>query len=72
MKGVGDLMENQDDKRDLEMHQAKKGNQYYFGTKAHIGADEESVLVYSVVVTAADSGYTCAEKCPGYQFIRSG
>jgi len=27
------------------MHQTKKGNQYYFGMKAHIGADSESGLV---------------------------
>ncbi|WP_141562793.1 transposase, partial [Pseudomonas sp. ICMP 8385] len=31
-----------DGKRDPEMHQTKKGNQYYFGMKAHIGADDES------------------------------
>ena len=39
-----------DGKRDLEMHQTKKGKkQYYFGMKAHIGVDEESGLVRSVV-----------------------
>ncbi|MCO6763431.1 IS5-like element ISPpu18 family transposase, partial [Streptomyces sp. EL5] len=31
---------NQDGKRDPEMHQSKKGNQYYFGMKAHIGVDD--------------------------------
>ena len=36
------------------MHQAKKGNQWYFGMKAHIGVDEESGLVHSVVGTAAN------------------
>ncbi|BAW21883.1 ISPsy2, transposase (plasmid) [Pseudomonas putida] len=36
------------------MHQAKKGNQYHFGMKAHIGADSESGLVHSVVGTAAN------------------
>ncbi|MGF6691748.1 IS5 family transposase [Metapseudomonas resinovorans] len=45
---------NQDGKRDLEMHQTKKGNQSYFGMKAHIGADAESGLVHSVVGTAAN------------------
>ncbi|WP_258910149.1 IS5 family transposase [Pseudomonas putida] len=45
---------NQDGKRDPEMHQTKKGNQYYFGAKAHIGVDEDSGLVHSVVVTAAN------------------
>lgn len=34
------------------MHQTKKGNQYCFGAKAHIGAEAESGLVNSVVVTA--------------------
>ncbi|MFP7891846.1 transposase, partial [Pseudomonas aeruginosa] len=45
---------NKDGKRDPEMHQTKKGNQYYFGMKAHIGADSESGLVHSVVGTAAN------------------
>ncbi len=45
---------NQDGKRDPEMHQSKKGNQYYFGMKAHIGVDDESGLVHSVVGTAAN------------------
>ena len=45
---------NKDGKRDPEMHQTKKGNQYYFGAKAHIGVDDESGLVHSVVVTAAN------------------
>ncbi|HGP1322478.1 TPA: IS5 family transposase [Pseudomonas aeruginosa] len=45
---------NQDGKRDSEMHRPKKGNQYYFGMKAHIGADAESGLVHSVVGTAAN------------------
>jgi IS5 family transposase len=39
--------------RDPEMHQTKKGNQWYFGMKAHIGADRDSKLVHTVVVTAA-------------------
>ncbi len=46
---------NKDGKRDPEMHQAKKGNQYYFGMKAHIGVDDESGLVHSVVGTAANA-----------------
>jgi len=45
---------NKDGKRDPEMHQAKKGNQYYFGMKAHIGVDDESGLVHSVLGTAAN------------------
>ena len=35
------------------MHQTKKGNQWYFGMKAHIGVDADSGLVHSVVGTAA-------------------
>jgi len=40
--------------RDPEMHQTKKGNQWFFGMKAHIGVDAESGLVHSVVTTAAN------------------
>ena len=40
--------------RDPEMHQTKKGNQYYFGMKAHIGVDARSGLVHSLVTTAAN------------------
>jgi IS5 family transposase len=36
------------------MHQTKKGNQWYFGMKAHIGADTHSGLVHTVVGTAAN------------------
>ena len=45
---------NKEGKRDPEMHQTKKGQQYYFGMKAHIGVDDESGLVHSVVGTAAN------------------
>ncbi len=45
---------NQSKQRDPEMHQTKKGNQWYFGRKAHIGADRDSKLVHTVVVTAAN------------------
>lgn len=40
--------------RDPEMHQTKKGNQWHFGMKAHIGVDAESGLVHTVVATAAN------------------
>ncbi|MBB5421335.1 IS5 family transposase [Paraburkholderia atlantica] len=39
--------------RDPEMHQTKKGNQWYFGMKAHVGVDAESGLVHTVIGTAA-------------------
>lgn len=45
---------NKDGKRDPEMHQTKKGNQYFFGMKAHIGADVESGLVHHIHGTAAN------------------
>lgn len=45
---------NKQKERDPEMHQTKKGNQYYFGMKAHIGADMDSGVVHSVVATAAN------------------
>lgn len=40
--------------RDPEMHQTKKGQQWYFGMKAHIGVDEATGLVHTVVNTAAN------------------
>ena len=45
---------NKERQRDPEMHQTQKGNQWYFGMKAHIGADRDSKLVHTVVVTAAN------------------
>lgn len=45
---------NRTGERDPEMHQAKKGNQWHFGMKAHIGADAESGLVHTVIGTAAN------------------
>ena len=41
-------------KRDPEMHQTKKGNQWHFGMKAHVGVDGDSGLVHTVVATAAN------------------
>lgn len=45
---------NQDKSRDPEMHQIKKGNQWHFGMKLHIGADSQTGLVHSASVTAAN------------------
>ena len=45
---------NKKKERDPEMHQTRKGNQYYFGMKAHIGVDSASKLIHSVVATAAN------------------
>ena len=46
---------NEEGKRDEEMYQTKKGNQYYFGMKAHIGVDAETGTVHSLVTTAANA-----------------
>jgi IS5 family transposase len=45
---------NADGERDPEMKQTKKGNQWYFGMKAHIGVDAQSGLVHSVIGTSAN------------------
>ena len=45
---------NKDKARDPQMHQTKKGNQWYFGMKAHIGVDSQSKLIHSVAATAAN------------------
>ena len=44
---------NKDGKRDPEMHQVKKGNQWYFGERLHIGVDAGTGYIHSVDVTAA-------------------
>ena len=45
---------NKEHARDPEMHQTKKGNQWHFGLKAHIGVDKESGLVHTLTTTAAN------------------
>jgi transposase DDE domain len=45
---------NREKKRDPEAHSTKKGNQWHFGYKGHIGVDEESGLVHHVKVTSAN------------------
>ena len=45
---------NKEKARDPEMHQTRKGNQWYFGMKAHIGVDVASGVVHSLVGTAAN------------------
>ena len=45
---------NQSGERDPEMHQSKKGNQWYFGMKAHIGVDADSGLVHTVRGTSGN------------------
>jgi len=45
---------NQRQERDPEMHQTKKGKQWYFGMKAHVGVDSKTKLIHSAVATAAN------------------
>ena len=45
---------NRTGERDPEMHQTKKGNQWHFGMKMHIGVDSETGLVHSMSTTAAN------------------
>jgi len=45
---------NKEGKRDPEMHQTKKGNEWYFGMKVHIGVDKNSGLIHSVETTSAN------------------
>ena len=47
-------VKNRDKTRDPEMHQTKKGNQWHFGMKVHIGVDSKSGLIHSASVTAAN------------------
>ena len=45
---------NQKKERDPDMHSTRKGQQWYFGMKAHIGVDSRTRLIHSVVATAAN------------------
>lgn len=45
---------NRDEKRDPEMHQSKKGKNWFFGMKAHIGVDAKSGLTHTLVTTAGN------------------
>jgi IS5 family transposase len=45
---------NADKARDPEMHQTRKGNQWYFGMKAHLGVDSRSKLIHAVAATPAN------------------
>jgi IS5 family transposase len=45
---------NKSGERDPEMHQVRKGNQWYFGMKAHVGVDAGTKLIHAVAATAAN------------------
>ena len=52
--GAPSSTKNADKKRDPEMHQTRKGQQWYFGMKLHIGVDSQTGLAHSAMVTAAN------------------
>ena len=52
--GAPSSTKNADKARDPEMHQTRKGQQWYFGMKMHIGVDSRTGLAHSAVVTAAN------------------
>ncbi len=45
---------NKSKQRDPDMHQTRKGNQWYFGMKTHIGVDSKTKLIHSIAVTPAN------------------
>lgn len=45
---------NRDQSRDPEMHQARKGKNWYFGMKAHVGVDSKTKIIHTAVATAAN------------------
>lgn len=53
--GAPSSTKNKAGKRDPEMCQTKKGNQYYFGMKGHIGVDSQTKLIHSVIATPANT-----------------
>jgi IS5 family transposase len=52
--GAPSSTKNADKARDPDMHQTRKGQQWYFGMKLHIGVDSQTGLAHSAVVTAAN------------------
>lgn len=68
---------NRDHARDPEAHQARKGNNWHFGYKAHIGADRDSGLTHTVVTTAANvsdisQAKDCVRACDGEAYFDAG
>jgi IS5 family transposase len=52
--GAPSSTKNEDGKRDPQMHQTAKGNQWFFGMKAHVGVDSRTKLVHTILVSAAN------------------
>jgi hypothetical protein len=55
---------NREQQRDPEMHQTKKGKQWYFGMKAHVGVDRKTKIIHTAVATAAKVADSAG--CPIY------
>jgi transposase, IS5 family len=45
---------HREQQRDPEMHQTKKGKEWYFGMKAHVGVDSKAKIIHTAVATAAN------------------
>jgi transposase, IS5 family len=52
--GAPSSTKNQDGERDPEMHQTAKGQQWYFGMKAHVGVDSHTKLIHTMLASAAN------------------
>jgi transposase, IS5 family len=52
--GAPSSTKNKDGKRDPEMHQTAKGNQWFFGMKAHIGVDSKTKLIHTILASPAN------------------
>ena len=52
--GAPSSSKNKAGKRDPEMHQTAKGNQWYFGMKAHVGVDSQTKLIHTICASAAN------------------
>lgn len=68
---------NREHARDPEAHQARKGNNWHFGYKAHIGADRDSGLVHTLVTTAANASdisraKDCVRECDSEVYLDAG
>lgn len=69
--GAHSSTKNADKQRDPEMHQTRKGQQWFFGIKLHTGVDSETGLAHSAVITAANV-HTSTRRRTCYTGRRSG
>ena len=60
-------MKNRAGDRDPEMHQTKKGNEWRFGMKVHIGADAQTGVVHSVTTTPANVHDVTEARAPSHR-----